>query len=327
MIIYILGQDNYQSAQKVMELKAKFLKEVDSAGTNLITLDSTTTKPDYFMQVINSAPFLAKKKMVIFKNFVNDCKNNEILEAIDEIIKKDDTNDILVFWESESIKKGKKGKVKTNLNDKIRLKLANIKLKFEFEPLTNIQVENWIKKKATELSLKLDQNQVQLIASKIGNDLWQLENELIKLSNFSQNKAISNSDISLLIKSNADADIWKLIDAILNNKPKLAIKLISDQLQMGTNELLLLSMIINQFKILLEISQILNVHQNLKSDYIAQMLKIHPFVAKKLLALAQNYKTTNIIRIFRLLLLADLKIKSSTLKPKLVLEQLVLNIG
>lgn len=327
MIIYILGQDTYQSWQKVQEMKTRFLQEVDPSGTNLITLDGLNVKPDYLMQIINSSPFLAKKKMVIFKNFISECKNTDVLETINNLIKTDKTEDILVFWESATPEKGKKAKTKQSINEKIRLKLAKIKLKYEFTALTNLEVENWIKQKSKELSLKLDQNQVQLLTSMIGNNLWQLENELTKLANFSQNRPILNSDISLLIKSNSDDDIWKLIDSILNNRPKLAIKLISDQISLGTNELALLAMIVKQFKILLEISQALSTHKNLQAEYISQILKIHPYVAKKSLILAQKYNFNNIVKAYRLLLTADLKIKSSIIKPKLVLEQLVLSIN
>ena len=50
MIIFLFGADTFRSRQKLKEIKDKFLREVDSSGMNMQTLDGKTA--DFFSEQI-----------------------------------------------------------------------------------------------------------------------------------------------------------------------------------------------------------------------------------------------------------------------------------
>jgi len=77
-----------------------------------------------------------------------------------------------------------------------------------------------------------------------------------------------------------------------------------------------------QIKILLEISDLLAKSSKITSNQIATRLNIHPYSAKKSLEQVKKYKYLELALIYRNLLNIDLQIKSSSTKPKLLLELL-----
>lgn len=323
MLIFLYGEDTYRSNQKLKEIKNKFIKEVDESGMNLTTLEGAGLKFEEFNQHVKASPFLARKRMVIIKNLISDNKSKEIqkeiVELLDQETKKSDQENILVFWEPASIAKTK---AKNALWDRL------IKEKFaqEFKPLTSSQLNKWVEKEIKNHNSKIEKQAIPVLAAMVGNDLWQMNNEINKLINYRQDKIIIVADIENLVKAKYDGDIFKLVDSLGNKNKKQALKLISDQLNLGSNEMYLLVMLIRQFRILLLIKDLQNSNPNITKAEISKELKIHPFVAQKVLYQAKNFTLDQLKNIYQLLLNIDFKIKTSSAKPKLLFDLFIAQI-
>ncbi|MBD3359742.1 MAG: DNA polymerase III subunit delta [Candidatus Buchananbacteria bacterium] len=323
MIIFLYGEDTYRSSQKLEKIKNKFQKEVDSSGMNLTVLDGAGLKFEEFNQQVKASPFLARKRMVIIKNLISDNKSKNIQKEIVELLnhesKQPDQNNIIIFWEATN---HSKSRTKNALWDRL------IKEKFaeEFKPLSTGQLNAWIDKEIKKRQAQIEKTAITKLAAMVGNDLWQLTSEIEKLVNYCQTKQITPTEIEKLVKAKYDDDIFKLIDSLGNKNKKQALKLISDQINSGANEIYLLSMLIRQFKILLLIKDLQNNNQSLTKDQIAKELKIHPFVAQKALSQAQNFTLNQLKNIYQLLLNIDLQIKTSSTKPKLLFDLFIAQI-
>jgi DNA polymerase-3 subunit delta len=323
MIIFLYGEDTYRSTQKLNEIKAKFQKEVDSTGLNQISLDGAVLKFEEFNQHIKASPFLARKRMIIIKNLISSNKSKEIQKEIvklldNEMIDAKDDN-IIVFWEEADHSKSKS---KNALWDR----LVKEKLAQEFKPLTPTQLNQWLNKEAKTRQLNFEKEALPLLAAKVGNDLWQMVNELDKLANFKKDQLIRPADIESLVKAKFDDDIFKLIDALGNNNKKQALKLIADQLDSGANEIYLLTMLSRQFRTLLLTKDIQAVNPQISKAQLSQELQIHPFVAQKALWQTKNFTLNQLKIIYQLLLDIDFKIKTSSLKPKLLFDLFIAQI-
>ncbi|MFA5188140.1 MAG: DNA polymerase III subunit delta [Patescibacteria group bacterium] len=323
MIIFLYGEDTYRSNQKLTQIKAKFLKEVDSTSMNLTTLDGAKLKFEEFNQQVKASPFLARKRMIIIKNLISENKSKEIQKEVVELLNSTDQNakdeNILVFWESASHSKTK-GK------DALWTRLAKEKLAEEFEPLRPAQLNAWVKKEIETQGGKIDNQTIALLAATVGNDLWQMANEITKLTNYCQTKPITAADIENLVKAKFDDNIFNLVDALGNNNKKLAFKLMSDQFNLEADEMYLLSMLIRQFRILLEIKDLINEHPKITKDLIAKDLSIHPFVAQKALWQVKNFTFAKLKQIYQLLLDLDFKLKTSQSKPKVLFDLFIAQI-
>ena len=120
--------------------------------------------------------------------------------------------------------------------------------------------------------------------------------------------------------------LFKLVDALGNKNKKLALKLISDQLNLQANELYLLSMLIRQFKILLQIKDLQQTNPQINQSQLASTLKLHPFVTSKGINQAKNFSLEKLKEIYQLLVETDIKIKTSASKPKLLFDLLIAQI-
>jgi len=323
MIIFLYGEDTYRSSQKLNQIRDKFKKEVDSAGLNLTTLDGAKLKFEEFNQQVKASPFLARKRMIIIKNLISENKSKEIQKEVVELLNQTEQNakdeNILVFWESTDHSKSKS---KNALWDR----LAKEKLAEEFAPLKPVQLNAWVKKEVEKQGGKIDSQAIAFLAATVGNDLWQMANEITKLINYCQNKPIIIADIENLVKAKFDDNIFNLVDALGNKNKKLALKLMSDQFSLEADEIYLLAMLIRQFRILLEIKDLTTEHPRMTKDLIAKELQIHPFVVQKALWQVKNFTLDKLKQIYQLLLELDFKLKTSQAKPKVLFDLFIAQI-
>jgi DNA polymerase-3 subunit delta len=323
MIIFIYGADAYRSTQKLEELKAKFSREVDSTGMNLITLDGAKLKFEEFNQQVKASPFLARKRMIIIKNLISENKSKEIQKEIvsllDEEWKNKEDDNILIFWENISAPK-------TESKNALWKRLAKEKFAQEFQPLKPTQLNSWIEKEVKGRGGQIEKSAIAMLGAIVGNDLWQMSNEIEKLMNFAKGKAISSKDVENLVKAKFDDNVFNLVDALGNKNKKLALKLMSDQFSLGSNVLELLGMLIWQFRILLLIKDLQQEKPNLSQTEAAKKLGIHPFVALKSLDRARNFTLEQLKNIYNQLLEMDFKIKTSSVKPRVLFDLLIAQI-
>ena len=155
-------------------------------------------------------------------------------------------------------------------------------------------------------------------------DLWQVNNEVEKLVSFKGDQGIVAEDVNLLVKAKVDLNIFKLIDAIGNRDKKRAINLLYGQVENQANEIYLLTMFVYQFRNLLKIKDLLERGKTIQE--ISFLTKMHPFVIKKSIDQCRKFSLTELKKIYRKLLDAEIAMKSGKMKPGLVLDLLVISV-
>jgi DNA polymerase III delta subunit len=86
MIIFLYGEDTFRSRQKLIELKEKFLREVDRTGNSLITLDGDSINMEKLNESIATPSLFARKRMVIIERILGH-KSKILLDQILEYLK------------------------------------------------------------------------------------------------------------------------------------------------------------------------------------------------------------------------------------------------
>jgi len=158
----------------------------------------------------------------------------------------------------------------------------------------------------------------------IGNDLWQMSNEIKKLASFKNNKTLRIEDIELLVRSKIETDIFKTIDAIAEKNKKQALNLFHKHLEKGDSPLYLLSMINYQFRNLLIVKDLIEKHK--PYDVILKKSGLHPFVVKKSYYQSQRFTFQELKKIFQKIFKADLDIKTGRIQPEIALDLLIAEI-
>jgi DNA polymerase-3 subunit delta len=295
--------------------KEKFVREVDKSGFNLVEVDAEKATINDLNKAIATQSFLAKKRMIIIRNIFEQRKalQTEMLELLKQGKYRDGQDDnILVFCDETPDKRSALFKY-----------LAASKYKEEFELLKNNDLTNWIIKRVEVKGSQISKMNADILASKSDGNLWALSQEIEKLTALAHGEEINKEQLAESSLVKVEDNIFNLTDAIGNKNTKLALKLLHESLEVGANEIYLLTMIVRQFRILIQTKAAIESGES-NSRVIATELGLHPFVVQKAMAQTVKYSMEQLKVMYKKLLEIDLKLKSGgdgeTLLEMLVVE-------
>ncbi|MCL4387261.1 MAG: DNA polymerase III subunit delta [Patescibacteria group bacterium] len=304
MIIFIYGEDTYRAKERLNILKENYCQKYSDVNLSIFDEDLDVEK---IKSEVLAAPFLAEKRMVVVKNVFKLKK--EVLQNFQEFIEKVPEETILIIFEEGVPDK----------RESLFKRLVKEKLVQEFSLLLGIELKNWIKKEIARKEGEADSASINLLADFVGNDLWQMNQEIEKLLSF--NKKITANDIKTLVEAKINASIFDLVDALGLRNKRNAFKKIEDLLEAGENELYILTMIIRQIRNILLVKDLSS--QGKSKDEIARIIPLHPFAVKKCLEQSHNFEFKDLKRVYQKLVDTDFAIKSGILEPDLALDLLI----
>jgi DNA polymerase-3 subunit delta len=313
MIMYIYGEDTFRSREYLQEAKVKFKKQRDPAGYNTVELDGKNCELSKIVAEMKTAPFLGEKRMVVVENILSSSDEDLLVELTKKIENSEiPESTILVFWQADKIGKAKAAK---NLQEI----LAKEKYSQNLEKLVGVKLVAWIEQRVKERGAKIEKMAVQKLVEG-GEDTWSLAAKIDQLVAFAGENEIKAADVDEFVEKKLDDNIFNLTDAVVSGNHKKALLLLEQQRQLGEDDGKLFGTILWQFRIMLEVGDLIDREGNITSDEIAKKLGIHPFVAKKNLALARQYSLARLEAIYGQLLETDLKTKTGKGSQSLLLD-------
>lgn len=313
MVFFYYGDDSFRAHQKIKAIEKKFKDKIDPNEQNVHYLDGENLKPDDFFRTVSVVGFLADKKLIVIKNIFENKKLATWQDVLIDYIKKqkdDKDENYLIFWQT--------GKPKTT--SKLYKTLLNFKFVEEFKNPTPNELIKWIRLTAKSYKKEISDKAINTLISFVGDDLWQLNNELIKLANYSQNE-INEQDVKEIVQAKVDDNIFAFIDALGNKDKAKALNMLEEKLDIGVNVQYILSMIIRQFRILIKTKAI--EKQITHPGVLTQTLKIPPMAAQKTLAQSKLYTADDLKKIYKQLLFLDEKFKSTQNQEKILFAQMI----
>ncbi len=307
MIIFLYGQDTYRMREKLKEIIERH-KKIHKSGLNLKYFDDFTNFKDEIRQ---TSMFKEKKLAVITDIFANSDFKEKFLENKKEFL---NSEDIILIYEEKDFNKN---------NSLFKFLKKNAKSQ-EFKHLGGQNLKTWIKKEFDKYKTKIDSGVLEKLIEYIGNDLWQMSNEIKKLASFRNNKIVGVEDIELLVRSKIETDIFKTIDAIADKNKKQALNLLHKHLEKGDSPLYLLSMINYQFRNLLIVKDFIEKHK--PYNVILKKSGLHPFVVKKTYYQSQKFSFQELKKIYQKIFKVDIDIKTGRIQPEIALDLLIAEI-
>jgi DNA polymerase III subunit delta len=330
MIIFLYGEDTFRSRQKLKELKDKFLREVDKSGNSLVILEGENITINKINESISTSSLFVRKRMVVIERILGNKSKillDQVLEYLknnfnSEKIKNEVDENIIIFRDEIAQEKGAKIKLFDFLKKQ--------KFTYEFKPLSNTETAGWIKKEFEARGAKIKPSASVALAGLVGNDLWQLNNEIDKMINYKIGQksggetVIEETDLINMVNAKFNENIFALTDAISNKNKALASMLLEKELESGIAEVNLMHMISRQFRILLLVRQCLDKFYD--SRKTASVLKLHPFVVQKSLTQVRSFTVLVLKNILNELIEIDSKIKSGRVDARTALTLLLAKI-
>ena len=321
MVLFIYGEENYLSAQKLLAIKNKYIGS-NFCDTNLEQLDFGADKinPNQLARLMLAMPFLAKTRLVIIKNILaKGAKKTQ--EKMQELLKMIPKSTIAVFYEKDKFDK--------------RLALFKVLKKSastqEFNKLDPNGLKKWIKKEIQKYEIdftkhKINEAQLSDMLLEGNNDLWQLENliNVIALYLTDQTKDACREDLEFFMRQKLEDNIFNLVEAIAQKNTTFAMKKLHDLLDSKVNELYIFSMIVYQFRNILIVKELKDRQINITQT--AQKAHINPYVLIKSQRFCERYSMAALKQIYLALLSEDIKIKSGQINSTLALDLLIAKI-
>jgi DNA polymerase III delta subunit len=194
--------------------------------------------------------------------------------------------------------------------------LAKLKIKKqEFKEFSPNDLSTFIDDTAKENNVKLSPKAKTLLISFFGKNIGIIYNEIIKLSSYKP--TISDTDILDLIKEPNLSNVFALTDAISQKNKSLAVKLLLQEYQAGTFDLLIFGTIISQIRNAILIKEFQTHHK--------PKLDIHPYVQVKLKSFVDSFDLKQLKLLYSKLFKYDLQIKKGKITAILALELFIVD--
>jgi len=318
MLLFLYGADTFRSRQQLRKMIDKFKKDRDPRGYNVARLDCTKETPDKIMSEILAVPFLAEKRMVVLEQFLT----SKSIDCIGDVLQRIENNTIpetnnILFFED-----GEEKSVKTKQGKALFARLKKEKYAQESSILTGTDLFEWIVAEITERGGQIDRSAVHFLAQHIG-DMWRLNSVLDQLIAYKQHEVIQERDVVLFVDEKADDNIFSLVDAIVGKQPTQVYAMIAQQYREGKDADYIFAMIVRQIRILLELRDVYDRDEQVRSDVLAKTLGLHPFVVKKSLSLVKRYTLNSLKQLHQELLDMDRQTKTGHADRSLLLDVFV----
>ena len=330
MLYILLGQDDFSRRQCLDEIK-RGMDDQALLAANTTTFDGQQMTLDQLKTVCETMPFLVERRLVIVdgllerfeprskfsrqKKTTPASNQQNGYKSLAGYITKLPNSIILVLID---------GKIRSN-NPLLRELSARAEVK-SFPLLKDAELRQWIQRRVTEEGSSISSPAVGLLAKIVGSNLWAMANEINKLALFASGRRIEEEDIKMVVSYVQEANVFAMVDAILDFKAGVAEQLLQQLLQGGAAPAYLLVMLSRQVRMIVQVKELTNRGEP-KIEIQDKLGLTREFVWRKTLEQAGKYSLARLKEVYHKLLEADLSIKTGKYGGELTLNLLIAELG
>ena len=315
---FMAGEDRFSLLEEVNRWKSAFVEKY--GDTDLEELDGESSSVEVIAGALQATPFLSPKRLVILKNFLGSKKADEA-NALAPVLEKLPDSTFLVMAEFKD--PDKRSSIYKLVSTKATQRV--------FLTPKGMQLNLWIRRRVEALGGKIDPQVADYLVSWTGDELFNLANEIDKLTLYSQGNPITKAAIDELVADNVQKSIFTLTDQLAQKNYSAVLATFKKLQEQGEEAGYLFAMVTRQFRLLLEMKALSDEGQSPSS--IAKNMAVHPFVVQNTLRHSKNFTYAQLKRALHDLLALDRRLKTGliSLKPReedpflLALEKIILN--
>lgn len=325
LTVYLFtGIERYLMDKTLELLKEKYIDK-SFETLNYIVLDGKEVEFKDILDACETLPFMSQKKIVVIKD-INEVMGNKGVDfdkkLSDYITKLDDYLIFIIIDKSNNMGQS------TNIYKTVK-KLGGI---VEFEKLKGRDLSLWVEKKFKGFKKAISyDNIIYFLQSSSYNaynspkTLYDLENEILKIVNFTDNKEITREDIDLVLSRTLDTNIFNLLSYINKKDTDAALRTFNELYISNEPIQLILSMVARQIRLML--SYKLFKERGDTEGSIQKKMQIKDYEFKRISQEASNFSKEYLIQALELILKFDIKQKTSSHDEKLAFEMLIVQLS
>jgi DNA polymerase-3 subunit delta len=313
-LLYILyGADDFSLGEALQELKGELgVADIAFFEGQKLSLDELITTCD-------TMPFLAAKRLVIVEGLLSRFERKgkqppELAQwrGLREYSAAMPPSTELVLVDG-----------KLRKDNPLLKELAPRSKVRAFPPLRRAELYSWIRSRVRKVGGNISPAALRLLADLIGENLWVLSIEIDKLCLYARGRRIEEEDVRLLVSYAREANIFALVDAIVQKRMAVASQLLHQLRAEGAAAPYLLFMLTRQFRLLIRAKEL---GSQASSTELAAKLGLPDYLLPRVLGQAQGYSTEELKGLYHRLLDVDVLIKTGRMKDELALDLLVIEL-
>lgn len=190
------------------------------------------------------------------------------------------------------------------------------------EKLKRNDLPTWIRGRATMRKVALDGPAVMDLAEFVGDELRQLDQELIKLGDYARGRTVTREDIRRLVPATRVASVFEFVDALGAGSGQVAARLMTHALDVdGEPPLRLLAMIARHYRQLLQLKAMQAA--GTRQPEIARALGIFEWKMSGMVSQANRHSFARLEHAMEQILAADESIKTGKLSDREAMDVLL----
>ncbi|WP_027308562.1 DNA polymerase III subunit delta [Caloramator sp. ALD01] len=308
-LILVYGQEKTiidNTIELVYDLITQF-KEI-----NILIMDGENVSIESIINACETTPFMSDKRLIHIKNanyiFENNALSNELSKYLNNI---PDTNILLLSSYSNVDKSG-------NLYKLFRTNGMVI----EYKKLKGENLQEYIQNYLNKENKTITKSNLLYLTSELTLCNENIDLELKKLVDYlGDKKTVDKIDIDLILSKSIENNIFRLLDYITIKELDDAVMVYNQMILQGEEELMILSMIFRNYKIM----YLLKIYGENYND-VVKKYNIRDFALKNYIKWIKKYELSDLKKNIKRCYEYDLKIKQGELNASIAVENLIIEL-
>ncbi|MCA1036297.1 DNA polymerase III subunit delta [Bacillus infantis] len=294
----------------------------DESDFNLSTYDLEETPIEAALEDAETFPFMGDKRLIFLHNpsFLTSektkGKTEHNLAKLESYLKEPSPYSIIVFAAPYE---------KLDDRKKITKELKKKASVLEAKKLGEQELKVWIRERAAQNGVQIEEDAVQLMLTLAGTNLFMLTGEIDKLALYAdEEKLIDAEAVDKLVARSLEQNIFNLVDKVVHRKIDEALRIYYDLLKQNEEPIKILSILTGQFRLIYQVKEL--SRRGYGQQQTAGYLKVHPFRVKLAAGQAQLFGDEELSRIMKLLAEADYEMKTGGMNKEMLIEMFLFRL-
>lgn len=196
----------------------------------------------------------------------------------------------------------------------------------EFQLLRRDSLGRWVRDRTAAKGATIDNQAIAEMIELVGSNLWAMDGEIEKLAIYVGDLPITVEDVTALVTGNRELSVFELVDAIMDKRPDAALAVTERLFRSGAPGPYLITMIARQAR-MVAITQELAARKAPQSEWGWRLGTTSDFVVRKTSEQARRFSPEAVRGLYRLLLEADMAMKTGETTEELAVTELLAQAG
>lgn len=281
MVYLFLNADEYLASRRLAEFKAA-LGDPELASLNISEVGPSGVDPVRLLAEASLMPFLTERRLLIVRGYLDSLDKRmaasklpggaafqEAADLLARLPTAPDTCDLVFIDNAVDKRRGLfKGMVASSgdAHGQAERKVPGLESLAKTKAIQLVDLPTpdaktlpgWIQQHVREHKIAIQPDAVALLATYVGRNLRQLDNELEKLSLYAHGRAVNAQDVRAMVADASEEMMWNLTDGLCQRNAKKAMQALRELRRGDQHPLVLLSAIVRQYRLLIQVKTMMN---------------------------------------------------------------------